>query len=183
HEKSQAGGHHRAALLRRAQKQPVSERPLHRKSQSVVSLPAPRSINDRRASAPAGLCVMRLDDRRRLRGWNFGHASAMHRETQFNRRIPMRLKDQIAIVTGAGRNIGEDISKLFVEEGAKVAVVDLDPGRGSSVANAINQKNPGKAFWVVCDVPSPASVNIMVQPGVKKSGSFDIPGNNAAGPD
>ena len=46
----------------------------------------------------------------------------------------MRLKDQVAIVTGAGRNIGEDICKLFVQEGAKVAVVDLDPGRGSRVA-------------------------------------------------
>ena len=34
----------------------------------------------------------------------------------------MRLKDQVAIVTGAGRNIGEDVSKLFVEEGAKVAL-------------------------------------------------------------
>ena len=50
----------------------------------------------------------------------------------------MRLKDQVAIVTGAGRNIGEDISKLFVAEGAKVAVVDLDPGRGSSVAADIS---------------------------------------------
>ena len=56
----------------------------------------------------------------------------------------MRLKDQIAIVTGAGRNIGEDISKLFVEEGAKVAIVDLDPGRGRAVAAAINAKSPGQ---------------------------------------
>ena len=58
----------------------------------------------------------------------------------------MRLKDQVAIVTGAGRNIGEDVCKLFVAEGAKVAVVDLDPGRGSNVANEINAKNPGKAM-------------------------------------
>ncbi|HEX9455465.1 MAG TPA: SDR family NAD(P)-dependent oxidoreductase, partial [Candidatus Binatia bacterium] len=71
----------------------------------------------------------------------------------------MRLKDQVAIVTGAGRNIGEDVSKLFVEEGAKVAVVDLDPGRGSKVAGDINAKNPGKAISVVCDVANPASVD------------------------
>ena len=50
----------------------------------------------------------------------------------------MRLKDQVAIVTGAGRNIGEDICRLFVQEGAKVAVVDLDPGRGNRVAGEIN---------------------------------------------
>ncbi len=66
----------------------------------------------------------------------------------------MRLKDQVAIVTGAGRNIGEDICRLYVQEGAKVAVVDLDPGRGSSVAADINSKNPGKAISVVCDVAS-----------------------------
>ena len=35
----------------------------------------------------------------------------------------MKLKDQVAIVTGAGRNIGEEVAKLFAAEGAKVAVV------------------------------------------------------------
>jgi len=49
----------------------------------------------------------------------------------------MRLKDQVAIVTGAGRNIGEEIAKLFAAEGAKVAVVDLDKARGERVADAI----------------------------------------------
>jgi len=67
----------------------------------------------------------------------------------------MRLQNQVAIVTGAGRNIGEDIAKLFVQEGARVAVVDLDPGRSSRVANEINAKNPGRAIAVVCDVASP----------------------------
>ena len=92
----------------------------------------------------------------------------------------MRLKNQIAIVTGAGRNIGEDISNLFVEEGAKVAVVDLDPGRGSSVAAAINAKSPGKAISVVCDVASSSSVDSMVQTVVKQFGGVDILVNNAA---
>ena len=56
----------------------------------------------------------------------------------------MRLKDQIAIVTGAGRNIGEDVSKLFVEEGAKVAEGDFDPRRGSPRAGGVNTKTPGE---------------------------------------
>jgi len=92
----------------------------------------------------------------------------------------MRLKDQVAVVTGAGRNIGEDVAKLFVEEGAKVAVVDLDPGRGSTVASQINAKNSGKAISVVCDVSSPASVESMVQTVVKQFGGIDILVNNAA---
>jgi 3-oxoacyl-[acyl-carrier protein] reductase len=92
----------------------------------------------------------------------------------------MRLKDQVAIVTGAGRNIGEDVSKLFADEGAKVGVVDLDPGRGSAVAAAINAKHPGCAISVVCDVSKPESVDSMVQTVVKQFGTVDVLVNNAA---
>lgn len=92
----------------------------------------------------------------------------------------MRLQNQVAVVTGAGRNIGEDVSKLFAQEGAKVAVVDLDQGRGSRVASEINAIKPGTAISVVCDVASPASVDQMVQTVVKQFGPIDILVNNAA---
>jgi 3-oxoacyl-[acyl-carrier protein] reductase len=92
----------------------------------------------------------------------------------------MRLKDQVAIVTGAGRNIGEDICKLFIHEGAKVAVVDLDHGRSSRVASEINAAQPGKAIAVVCDVSSANSVEKMVQCVVQEFGGVDILINNAA---
>lgn len=92
----------------------------------------------------------------------------------------MRLKGQVAIVTGAGRNIGEAICKLFVQEGAKVAVVDLDPGRGSRVAGDINAAQAGKAISIVCDVSSPDSVESMVQRVVKEFGGVDVLVNNAA---
>ena len=49
----------------------------------------------------------------------------------------MKLKDQVAIVTGAGRNIGEEIARLFAAEGAKVAVVDMDKPRGERVRATI----------------------------------------------
>jgi NAD(P)-dependent dehydrogenase (short-subunit alcohol dehydrogenase family) len=92
----------------------------------------------------------------------------------------MRLQNQIAVVTGAGRNIGEDVCKLFVQEGAKVAVVDLDQGRGNRVAGEINATKPGSAISVVCDVASAASVDQMVQNVVKQFGGIDILVNNAA---
>jgi NAD(P)-dependent dehydrogenase (short-subunit alcohol dehydrogenase family) len=92
----------------------------------------------------------------------------------------MRLKDQVAIVTGGGRNIGEDICKLFVQEGAKVAVVDLDPGRGKRVASEINADHPGRAISTVCDVSSADSVEKMVQLVVRELGGVDILVNNAA---
>ena len=63
----------------------------------------------------------------------------------------MKFTDQVAIVTGAGRNIGEDISKLLARNGATIAVVDLDPARGAKVAADIVAAG-GKAKNFVCDV-------------------------------
>ncbi|HWO43909.1 MAG TPA: SDR family oxidoreductase [Candidatus Eisenbacteria bacterium] len=92
----------------------------------------------------------------------------------------MRLKEQVSIVTGAGRNIGEAIARVFAEEGAKVAVVDLDQGRGNRVASEINATRPGAALALVCDVASASSVDKMVEQVVKAFGGVDILVNNAA---
>ena len=46
----------------------------------------------------------------------------------------MKLAEKTAIVTGAGRNIGEEIAVLFAQEGAKVAVVDMDESRAKAAA-------------------------------------------------
>ncbi|OGQ18208.1 MAG: short-chain dehydrogenase [Deltaproteobacteria bacterium RIFCSPHIGHO2_02_FULL_60_17] len=92
----------------------------------------------------------------------------------------MRLENKVAIVTGAGRNIGEDIANTFAAEGAKVAVVDLDKGRGERVTGGINAAHPDHALQVVCDVSSAASVEGMVKTVVQKWGGVDILVNNAA---
>ena len=92
----------------------------------------------------------------------------------------MRLENRVAIVTGAGRNIGEAICKLFVEEGGKVAVVDLDAGRSNRVAAEITTAYPAKAIPVVCDVASASSVEKMVRLVEKEFGGVDILVNNAA---
>jgi len=59
----------------------------------------------------------------------------------------MKLKDQVAIVTGAGRNIGEEIAKLFAAEGAKIAIVDMDKTRGERVAGAIKTAGGDAALF------------------------------------
>src|SRR5262249_9897058 len=91
----------------------------------------------------------------------------------------MKLSNQVAIVTGAGRNIGEEISKALAAEGAKVAVVDLDKGRSERVAAEI-VKAGGEAAGFVADVAVEADIAGAVATIVRRWGRIDIPIHNAA---
>jgi NAD(P)-dependent dehydrogenase (short-subunit alcohol dehydrogenase family) len=91
----------------------------------------------------------------------------------------MKLKDQVAIVTGAGRNIGEEVAKLFAAEGAKIAVVDLDKDRGQRTVDAIKGSG-GDAALFVADVSNGAAVTALVKDVAQKFGRIDILVNNVA---
>jgi 3-oxoacyl-[acyl-carrier protein] reductase len=91
----------------------------------------------------------------------------------------MRLKDKVAIVTGAGRNIGEAIAVLFSEEGAKVVVADLDQGRADHTVGLIKGKG-GQAVSVIADVSKEDSVQKLIADAVKAFGRIDILVNNVA---
>jgi len=91
----------------------------------------------------------------------------------------MKLKEQVAIVTGAGRNIGKEIAKLFAAEGAKVAVVDLDQTRGETVALAIKASG-GDATFFSADVSKASDVADLVKRVVERYGHIDILVNNVA---
>jgi NAD(P)-dependent dehydrogenase (short-subunit alcohol dehydrogenase family) len=91
----------------------------------------------------------------------------------------MKLKGQVAIVTGGGRNIGEEIAKLFAAEGARVAVVDMDAGRGGRVAAEIRQSG-GDAQLFLADVSRGSDVAELVRAVVARFGRIDILVNNVA---
>lgn len=91
----------------------------------------------------------------------------------------MRLKDKVSMITGAGRNIGEDTAKLFAQEGAQVAVVDLDLERGKAVAKAIKDAG-GKAEAFAADVSDPAQIDKLVKDVTAAFGRIDILVNNVA---
>src|ERR1700719_2377743 len=91
----------------------------------------------------------------------------------------MRLSNQVAIVTGAGRNIGAEISKTLATEGAKVALVDLAKSRGEKVAAEILNAG-GEAAAFAADVAIEADIARAAAAVVKRWGRVDILINNAA---
>lgn len=85
----------------------------------------------------------------------------------------MRLRDKIAIVTGAGSGFGEGIAKRFAEEGAKVLVADIGAEGGRRVAAAVQGE------FVQADVTRSADWARLVQAATEKFGRLDIVVNNA----
>jgi 3-oxoacyl-[acyl-carrier protein] reductase len=87
----------------------------------------------------------------------------------------MRLKDRIAIVTGAGSGMGEAIAHTYAREGARVAVLDVNEQAANKVAGAIG----ANALAVACDVTNKADIARAVEMTEKKFGVTDILVNNA----
>ena len=86
-----------------------------------------------------------------------------------------QLKDKIAIVTGAAGGFGEGIARLFVAEGARVLIADLDEDKARKLAEELGTS----ARAVACDVSKAADVNAAVAACVKAFGVPDIVVNNA----
>jgi len=91
----------------------------------------------------------------------------------------VKLSNQVAIVTGAGRNIGEEVSKTLAAEGAKVAVIDLDKSRGEKVTAEI-VKAGGEAEPFVANVAIEDDIEGVVAAVVERWGRIDILVNNTA---
>ena len=90
----------------------------------------------------------------------------------------MRLKDKIAIVTGAASGFGEGIAKRFAAEGAKLVVNDIDVANGDRVAREIVAAG-GSARFCAGDVSKDADVARLVAAALAEFGDLDIIVNNA----
>lgn len=86
-----------------------------------------------------------------------------------------QLQGKIALVTGAAGGFGEGIARLFVAQGARVMIADLDGAKASQVAADLGPS----ARAVTCDVSKSADVQAAVQACVDAFGIPDIVVNNA----
>jgi len=91
----------------------------------------------------------------------------------------MRLKDKVAIVTGAARGIGLACARRFAAEGARVMLADIDETAGEEAARTIT-KDGGAARFFPCDVGDKGRVDALIEATVKAYGGLDIAVNNAA---
>lgn len=90
----------------------------------------------------------------------------------------MRLKDKVAIVTGAGRGIGEATAKKFAAEGAKVVIADMNAAEVERTTGEIKAAG-GEATGMIVNVTDKAAVDKMVADTVAQYGKVDIIVNNA----
>lgn len=90
----------------------------------------------------------------------------------------MRLKDKVAVITGAGVGIGREAALLFSREGAKVVVADIAPETGEETAQLIKQRG-GEAIFVRADVSKASDAERLVSETIARYGRLDILYNNA----
>jgi len=90
----------------------------------------------------------------------------------------MRLKDKVAIVTGAASGIGKEIAIIFAREGAKVAIADLDQKAADATAREIDSTGK-RAIGVAMDVSNEQQVDDGTAKVVEIFGALDVLVSNA----
>src|SRR6201999_968275 len=91
---------------------------------------------------------------------------------------PMRLKDKVAIVTGAASGIGKEIAVIFAREGAKVAIADLDQKAADATAREIDSTGK-RAVGIAMDVANEQQVEDGTAKVIKTFGAIDVLVSNA----
>jgi 3-hydroxybutyrate dehydrogenase len=89
-----------------------------------------------------------------------------------------QLQDKVAVITGAASGIGKDIAKVFIAEGAKVAIADLNIDAANATALEFDPSGE-RAFGVAMNVTDEDQVNAGIEAVAAKFGGIDILISNA----
>ncbi len=90
----------------------------------------------------------------------------------------MRLKNKVAVITGAANGLGRETALTFAREGAKIVVADINETAGEKVVAEIARQG-GVASFTTVNVANAESANQMVQHALTQYGRLDILINNA----
>ena len=91
----------------------------------------------------------------------------------------MRLKDQVALITGGGQGIGRAYALRFAREGAKVVIAEINEDNGRKVADEVKALG-AEALYLKVDVSNEASCAEMAAKSHERFGRIDVLLNNAA---
>ena len=90
----------------------------------------------------------------------------------------MRLKDKVAVITGASSGIGRETCLLFAKQGAAIVAADINETEGKSVVTEI-ESNGGRAVFVRTDVSKSSDCQEMVSQAMSQFGGLHVLFNNA----
>jgi NAD(P)-dependent dehydrogenase (short-subunit alcohol dehydrogenase family) len=92
----------------------------------------------------------------------------------------VRLEGKVALITGGGAGIGRACVDLFVKEGARVVIAELDTSTGAAVRDELARKGHS-CLYVPTDVSDPESVERVVKAAMEEYGRIDVLYNNVGG--
>jgi len=90
----------------------------------------------------------------------------------------MRLKDKVAVITGAASGIGKEIAITFAREGGKVVIADLDQKAADATAAELDSTG-ARAIGVAMDVANEEQVNAGIAKSIARFGALDVLVSNA----
>jgi len=110
-----------------------------------------------------------------------GHESQLEPKPEWQPRYPGsdRLKDKVAVVTGADSGIGRAVAALFAREGANVAIVYLLEDDDAAETKRIVEAEGRRAITIRADVGSPDACELAIRQTVETFGRIDVLVNNA----
>src|SRR5882672_589103 len=148
------------------------------RTRKITNSRAPRYASSGRTASRMCAAPSPIATGSRRRKSSAAYGCSICRADPSDERTRMKLKDKVALITGAASGIGRDIALLFAREGARVAVADLDGNAAQATAAQIRASG-GQAIGIAMDVTDETAVNKGVAGTIDALTGVDILISNA----